>query len=147
MGGEEMSRSIFTPEELEELRRADAKIDAGFVMTQIEHREAERRDREVRKMYSPRQRSAETRRRDAERSLAYYRAPREEVLAKQKARYKANREELQAYYRERQRIYDAAHREERAAKKRAARAAAKSMIKQEGNGNNGAELHESVCEV
>lgn len=142
-----MSRPIFTPEELEELRRADAKIDAGFVMTQIENREAERRDREVRKMYSPRQRSAETRRRDAERSKAYYWAHREEMLAYQKARYEANREELRAYYRERQRIYDAAHREERNAKKRAARAAAKSMIKQEGKGNNGAELHESVCEV
>ena len=142
-----MSRSLFTPEELEDLRRADAEIDAGFVITQKERREIKRRDREVQKIYNPRQRSAETRRRDAERSKAYYWAHREEMLAYQKARYKANRDELQAYYRERQRIYDAAHREERAAKKRAARAAAKSMIKQEGKGSNGAELHESVCEV
>lgn len=142
-----MSRPIFTPEELEELRRADAEIDAGFVITQKERREIKRRDRQVRKMYNPRQRSAETRRRDAERSNAYYWAHREEILAKQKARYEANREELQAYYRERQRIYDAAHREERNAKKRAARAAAKSMIKQEGKGSHVAEQHEPVREV
>lgn len=142
-----MSRSIFTPEELEELRRADAEIDAGFVITQIEIREGERRDRKVQKMYNPRQRSPEARRRDAERSLAYYRAHREKVLAQQKARYKAHREELRAYYRERQRIYDAAHREEKNKKARERRAAAKSMIKQEGKGSNVAELHESVCKV
>lgn len=142
-----MSRSIFTPEELEELRRADAEIDAGFVMTQIEIRESERRDRKVRKMYNPRQRSPETRRRDAERSRVYYRDHREEILAKQKARYEANREDLQAYYRERQRIYDAAHREERNAKRRAAWAAAKSMIKQEGKGSHVAEQHEPVREI
>lgn len=142
-----MSRPIFTPEELEELRRADAEIDAGFVITQKERREIKRRDREAQKIYNPRQRSAETRRRDAERSRAYYWANREKVLAQQKARYEANREELRAYYRERQRIYDAAHREERNAKRRAARAAAKSMIKQEGKGSHVAEQHEPVCEI
>ena len=135
-----MSRSIFTPEELEELRRADAEIDAGFVITREERQE-------IKKRGNPRRRSAEARERDAARSKAYYWANREKVLAQQKARYEANREELQAYYRERQRIYDAAHREERAAKKRAARAAAKSMIKQEGKGSHVAEQHEPVCEI
>ena len=136
-----MSRSIFTPEELEELRRADAEIDAGFVMTAEERREIKRRDKQPRKV------SEATHRRNIERSKAYYWANREKVLAQQKARYEANREELRAYYRERQRIYDAAHREERAAKKRAARAAAKSMIKQEGKGSHVAEQHEPVCEI
>ena len=131
---------LFTPEELEEMRRADAEIDVGFVITREERQE-------IKKRGNPRKRSAETRRRDAARSKAYYWAHREEMLAYQKARYKANREELQAYYRERQRIYDAAHREEKNKKARERRAAAKSMIKQEGKGNNGAELHESVCEV
>lgn len=135
-----MSRSIFTPEELEELRRADAEIEAGFVMTREERQE-------IKKRGNPRKRSAEARERDAARSKAYYWANREKVLAQQKARYKANREDLLPYYRERQRIYDAAHREERNAKRRAQRAAAKSMIKQEGKGDHGAEQHEPVREV
>lgn len=136
-----MSRSIFTPEELEELRRADAEIEAGFVMTREERQEIKKRDKKPRKV------SEESRLRNIARSRAYYWAHREEMLAQQKARYEANREILLPYYRERQRIYDAAHREEKNAKARAKRAAAKSMIKQEGEGNNGAELHESVCEV
>lgn len=135
-----MSRSIFTPEELEELRRADAEIDAGFVITREERQE-------IKKRGNSRKRSAETRERDTARSKAYYWANREKVLAQQKARYEANREELRAYYRERQRIYDAAHREERNAKRRAARAAAKSMIKQEGKGSHVAEQHEPVCKI
>lgn len=135
-----MSRSIFTPEELEELRRADAEIEAGFVMTREERQE-------IKKRGNPRKRSAEARERDAARSKAYYWANREKVLAQQKARYKANREDLLPYYRERQRIYDAAHREEKNAKRRAQRAAAKSMIKQEGKGSHGAEQHKPVCEV
>lgn len=136
-----MSRSIFTPEELEELRRADAEIDAGFVMTREERQEIKRRDKKPRKV------SEESQERNRARSRAYYWEHREAMLAQQKARYKANQEELRAYYRARQRIYDAAHREEKNAKRRAQRAAAKSMIKQEGKGNHGAEQHEPVCEV
>ena len=136
-----MSRSIFTSEELEELRRADAEIDKSFVITQEERREIKRRDKK------PRRVSEATRLRNIERCKAYYWANRETVLAQQKARYEAHREELRSYYRERQRIYDAAHREEKNKKARERRAAAKSMIKQEGKGNNGAELHESVFEV
>lgn len=136
-----MSRSIFTPEELEELRRADAEIEAGFVMTREERQEIKKRDKKPRKV------SEESRLRNIQRSKAYYWAHREKMLAQQKARYEANREILLPYYRERQRIYDAAHREEKNAKARAKRAAAKSMIKQEGKGNHGAEQHEPVCEV
>ena len=136
-----MSRSIFTPEELEELRRADAEIEAGFVMTPEERREIKQRDKKKRMV------SEAARLRSIERSKAYYWANREKVLAQQKARYEANREELRAYHRERQRIYDAAHREEKNAKRRAQRAAAKSMIKQEGKGSHVAEQHEPVCEI
>ena len=136
-----MSRSIFTPEELEELRRADAEIEAGFVMTHEERQEIKKRDRKPRKV------SEATLEKNRARSKAYYWANREKVLAQQKARYEANREVLLPYYRARQRIYDAAHREEINAKRRAARAAAKSMIMQEGKGSHGAEQHESVCEV
>ena len=136
-----MSRSIFTPEELEELRRADAEIEAGFVMTREERQEIKRRDKKPRKV------SEEYRLRNIQRSKAYYWANREKELAQQKAYYRANREDLLPIRRARQRIYDAAHREERNAKRRAQRAAAKSMIKQEGTGNHGADQHEPVCEV
>ena len=136
-----MSRSIFTPEELEELRRADAEIEAGFVMTHEERQAIKQRDKKPRKV------SEESRLRSNERSKAYYWANREKVLAQQKAYYEANREDILPIRRARQRIYDAAHREEINARRRAARAAAKSMIKQEGKGSHGAEQHESVCEV
>ena len=115
VGGEEMSRSIFTPEELEELRRADAEIDAGFVMTPEERQEIKRRDKKPRKV------SEKSRLRNIERCKAYYWANREKVLAQQKAYYKANREDILPIRRARQRIYDAAHREERNAKRRAQR--------------------------
>ena len=136
-----MSRSIFTPEELEELRRADAEIEAGFVITREERQEIRERDRKPHKV------SEATMERTRARNRAYYWAHREEILAKQRARYAANREEMRLYYRERQRIYCAENREAINARKRAARAAAKSMIKQEGKGDHGAEQHESVCEV
>ena len=136
-----MSRSIFTPEELEELRRADAEIEAGFVMTHEERQAIKQRDKKPRKI------SEATLEKNRARSRAYYWAHREAMLAQQKAYYAENREDLLPVRRARQRIYDAKHREEKNAKARAKRAAAKSMIKQEGEGNNGAELHESVCEV
>lgn len=163
-----MSRSIFTPEELEELRRADAEIEAGFVMTREERMEIKRRDKKPRKV------SEESRLRNIERSKAYYREHREEILAYQKDYYREHREEMRAVRREYQRTYYATHREEKPrvlnpenrakisernkayyrahrdkilARGRARRAAAKSMIKQEGEGNHGAELHESLREI
>lgn len=123
-----MSRSIFTPEELEELRQADAEIEAGFVMTHEERVEINRREKKSRDL------SPETRARNIERSKAYYREHREAVLAQQKERYRERREEMCAVRREYQRTYYATHREEILARKRAQRAAAKSMIKQEGEG-------------
>lgn len=121
-----MSRSIFTPEELEELRRADAEIEAGFVMTHEERMEINRREKKNRDL------SAETRAKNAERSKAYYRDHREEILAHQKAYYREHREEMCAVRREYQRTYYATHREELNAKRKARLAAAKSMIKHEG---------------
>ena len=121
-----MSRSIFTPEELEDLRRADEEIEAEFVMTHEERQEIKKRDKKPRKV------SEATLERNRARSRAYYWAHREAMLAQQKAYYAANREDLLPVRRARQRIYDAEHREEINAKRRAARAAAKSMIKQEG---------------
>ena len=121
-----MSWSIFTPEELEELRQADEEIEAGFVMTREERQAIKQRDKKPRKI------SEATLERNRARSRAYYWAHREAMLAQQKAYYRANREDLLPVRRARQRIYDAEHREEINAKRRAARAAAKSMIKQEG---------------
>ena len=121
-----MSRSIFTPEELEELRRADEEIEAGFVITREERMEINRRGKKNRNL------SPETRAKNTERSKAYYREHREDILAHQKAYYREHREEMCAERREYQRAYYATHREEKNAKRRAARAAAKSMIKQEG---------------
>lgn len=46
MGVESVSkRGLFTPEELEELRKADEELDAEFVQTQEEIRESRKRDR------------------------------------------------------------------------------------------------------
>ena len=39
--------ALFTPEELEELRRADAELDEEFVQTQEEIEESRKRDRDV----------------------------------------------------------------------------------------------------
>ena len=123
-------RPLFTSEELEEMRRADEKIDKSFVITQEERREIKQRDKKPRKV------SETARLRNIERSKAYYWANRDKVLAQQKAYYMANREDLLPQRRERQRIYDAAHREERNAKRRAQRRAAKTMIVQEGDGDH-----------
>ena len=39
--------ALFTPEELEELRRADAELDEEFVQTQEEIEESRKRDKQV----------------------------------------------------------------------------------------------------
>lgn len=120
-----MGRPLFTPEELEELRRIDAEIDKNFVMTPEEYRASTQRDRQGRK--PPRGMDPATARaaRNA-RQKVYYQTHREEILEKQKV-YRdshrgymrdyraANRERLLEY----QRVYDASHAEEKAARQKA----------------------------
>ena len=94
-------RGIFTPEELEELRRADAEIDAAFDgMTTEERRDIAERDREARR---------KTPIEVLKRKRAYYRKNRERILERKKAYRKAHREEINAYERQ----WYAEHREER----------------------------------
>lgn len=64
--------ALFTPEELEELRRADAELDEEFVQTQEEIEESRKRDKQVLfdRMDAKRKKIAENKR-------AYYEANRE----------------------------------------------------------------------
>lgn len=90
-----MARPMFTPEELEELRRFDEALDAEYVQTQEEI-------------------AASRKRKIAERNAAYYKANKDKIAEYQAAYYKANKDkfaEYQAAYREK-------HREELNAKAR-----------------------------
>ena len=100
----------FTPEELEELRRADAEIDASFDgLTQEEYRTSAKIEAGIR--YDQKDRKGQER---AAYQRAYYEANREEIAAYQRAYREANREERAAY----QRAYREANREEIAAYQR-----------------------------
>lgn len=109
---------LFTPEELEELRRADAEMENSFVMTAEEREISNERDLSIKL-----ERRSPKNKRTAESKLSYYLRHREELLQKQRAYQEANKERLsqahRLYYQkhreyliERQRAYDAAHREE-----------------------------------
>ena len=104
---------LFTPEELEELRRADQEIEENFRITQEEINQSRKRDRESdlesldhhqRKIAAY---QAAYREANREKIAAYHAAYREvnrEKIAAQKAAYrKANREKYNAYHREYQR--------------------------------------------
>ena len=118
-----MSRPLFTPEELEELARIDAELEAAPV-TADELADSRRRDRAA-KLDSMDKRT----RRIAEQQRQYYEAHREEI-AEQKRQYReAHREEIAERMRqyreanreeiaERMRQYYEAHREEIAEQKR-----------------------------
>ena len=86
--------ALFTPEELEELRKADAELDENFVQTQEEINASRKRDREVK--FS---RKDEKGRKLAERNRAYYEANKEKVADYQRAYREANREKYNAYMR------------------------------------------------
>ena len=101
---------MFTPEELEELRRADAELDKSFTQTNEEIRESRERDRQAQL-----DQMAPEKRKRAAYKRAYYEANKEEIAAKQRAYYEANKEEIAAY----QRAYREANKEEIAAYKRA----------------------------
>ena len=102
--------ALFTPEELEELRRADAELDAGFVLTQDEIRESRQRDRQA-----LHDRKTNKEKKIAENKRAYREANREKIAENKRAYYEANREKIA----ENQRAYYEANREKIAENKRA----------------------------
>lgn len=84
-------KKLFTPEELEELRRADAEIDESFRQTQEEIRQSRARDRQAQLAAMEPEK-----RKKAIRAAAYREANRE----KEKARQAAYREKYNAWQRE-----------------------------------------------
>ena len=101
---------MFTPEELEELRRADAEIDENFRLTNEEIQASRKRDRESvvdrkdhrgKKIadYQAAYREA-NKEKIAAQQAAYYEANKEKIAAQQAAWKKENREKWNAYQRE-----------------------------------------------
>ena len=126
--------ALFSPEELEELRRYDALLDESFVETSAEIVASYRRDKQVKmdRMDNQQKEAAEKRR-------AYEAANREKQREKKRTYNAANREKLLAYYR----AYNAANREKRNAqmreygrKKREAARLAKSRSSENLNGGD-----------
>ena len=107
-----MARPMFTPEELEELRRFDEELDEDFVQTQEEIVQSRKRDRAaaVANM-EPKKRKI------AERNAAYYEANKDKIAEYQAAYYEANKDKIaerNAAYREANRgKYNAYQREYR----------------------------------
>ena len=93
-----MARPMFTPEELEELRRFDEELDEDFVQTQEEIVQSRKRDRAaaVANM-EPEKRKI------AERNAAYREANKDKIAEYQAAYREANRGKYNAYHREYQR--------------------------------------------
>lgn len=88
--------ALFTAEELEELRRADAELDDEFVQSQDDILESRARDREAILA-----RMDNTQRKIAEQRAAYYAANKDKI-----AEYRsANRDRHNAYMREYMRKY------------------------------------------
>lgn len=86
---------IFTPEELEELRRADAEIDENFRLTNEEIQASRKRDRE-----SVIDRKDNHEKKIAAQKAAYYEANKEKIADYQAAWFQKNREKWNAYQRE-----------------------------------------------
>ena len=86
---------MFTPEELEELRRADAEIDENFRLTNEEIQASRKRDRE-----SVVDRKDHRGKKIAAQQAAYREANKEKIAAQQAAWKKENREKWNAYQRE-----------------------------------------------
>ena len=107
-----MPRKMFTDEELEELRRADAELDANFIQTQEEITASRKRDRAAVLDNLDNQKRAR-----AENQRAYYEANREKIAENKRAYYEANREKIA----ENKRAYREANREKIAENKRARR--------------------------
>ena len=94
--------TLFTPEELEELRKADAELDKQFVQTQEEINESRKRDKAF--LLDRLDRKSK---KIAENKRAYYEANREKIAENKRAYYEANREKIA----ENQRAYREANRE------------------------------------
>ena len=101
--------ALFSPEELEELRRYDAHLDETFVESPEEIVAAYDRDKMALadRLDNAQKASIEARR-------AHYAANREKYREQKRAYNAANREKLRAYYR----AYNAANREKRNAQAR-----------------------------
>ena len=101
--------ALFTPEELEELRRADAELDETFCQTQEERVASRKRDRDAKldsmdrkaKKIAENQRAYREANREkiAENKRAYYEANREKIAENKRAYREANREKYNAYMR------------------------------------------------
>ena len=93
-----MARPMFSPEELEELRRFDEELDEDFVQTQEEIVQSRKRDRAaaVANM-EPKKRKI------AEYQAAYREANKDKIAEYQAAYREANRDKYKAYQREYQR--------------------------------------------
>lgn len=89
---------MFTPEELEELRRADAEIDENFRLTNEEIQASRNIDRE-----SVVDRKDNRGKKIADYQAAYREANKEKIAARQAAWFERNREKWNAYQRERRR--------------------------------------------
>ena len=109
--------ALFTPEELEEMRRADEEIEAEFRLTNEDIRRSreldksavfDRKDRRQKKIAENQRAYREANREKiAENQRAYYEANREKIAENQRAYYEANREKIA----ENQRAYREANRE------------------------------------
>ena len=84
--------ALFTPEELEELRRADEELDADFRQTQEEIEESRKRDRRV-----SFERKDNRGRKIAAQKAAYREANKEKIAAQQAAYREANKEKIADY--------------------------------------------------
>lgn len=89
-----MARPMFTPEELEELRRADEELDKEFRVTQEDLDFSRRMDKQA-----GLDKKDNRGRRIAAQRAAYREANREKIADYQAAYYEANREKHNAYMR------------------------------------------------
>lgn len=90
-----MARPLFTPEELEELRRFDEELEEDFCQTQEEIVQSRKRDRAATvAAMDPKKRKI------AEYQAAYYEANKDKIAERNAAWRKANRERWNAYFRE-----------------------------------------------
>ena len=113
---------LFTPEELEELRRADAELDEEYTLSNEDIALSRSLDREAKL-----ERLDNKGRKIAAQKAAYREANREKIAAQKAAYYEANREKIadyQAAYREANRaaynVYMREYQRKRRAKKKAA---------------------------
>lgn len=83
--------ALFTSEELEDLRRADAEVEKTFRLTDEEAASSRKRDADARLA-----RKSGQKQRKAANNRSYYKSHREERLAYQNAYYRANREKEKA---------------------------------------------------